>query len=177
MSKIIRIDTLHTGDRSKCSANGTGINLIIWFLGCDIRCPGCHNYEYWDFDNPKFEDFSEKHVKIIIDEMTKYPEIYSGLSILGGEPFSIKNIDDVITLCETFRNNFPNKNIWIWSGHTLEWLTKHTNEYGDKIKHVLDLCDYLVDGPYIDELRDISLKFRGSSNQRIIDLKTGKEVQ
>ena len=176
MSKIIRIDSLHFGDRSKCSCNATGINLVVWFLGCDIHCQGCHNYEYWDFDNPKFEDFSDKHVSIIIDEMIAYSEIYSGLSILGGEPFSTKNIDDVIYLCEIFKQRFPNKHIWIWSGHTFEWLKNQTNEYGKKIQNLFDLCDVLVDGPFINDLRNVSLKFRGSSNQRIIDLKTGKEI-
>lgn len=167
MSKIIRIDTLHVGDKHNCTTNGDGIRIIVWFLGCDIHCEKCHNKEYWDFNNPNFEDFSEKHIKLVIDEMDDNQNIYSGLSVLGGEPFSVRNIDDVIDLCENFKNNFPKKNIWLWSGHKLEWLQSQKNEYGVKIQKLLDLCDYLVDGEYQDSRRNISLKFRGSDNQII----------
>lgn len=176
MSKIIRIDTLHNGDRLKCSANGDGIRVIIWFLGCDIKCLGCQNQSYWNFNNPDFPDFSDEHVQLIINEIRNHETIYSGLSILGGEPFSIHNIDDVIILCEKFKQEFPDKTIWIWSGHTLEWLEKQEGEYGDKIEHVLNLCDVLVDGPFDINKRNISLKFRGSENQRIIDLKTREVI-
>ena len=167
MSKLIRIDTLHSGDRKSCSTNGNGIRIIVWFLGCDIHCNGCHNQEYWNFDNPKFKDFSEEDIQMVISEMEQNINIYSGLSILGGEPFSMKNINDVITLCKTFKENFPQKNIWIWSGHTLEWLNKQDGEYGNKIKQVMELCEFLVDGPFDINKRNISLKFRGSENQII----------
>lgn len=175
MGKIIRIDTLHSGDRLKCSANGDGVRIIVWFLGCDVRCNGCHNSEYWDFDNPKFEDFSNKHVQFVISEMKTNIDIYSGLSILGGEPFAKKNIDDILILCEKFKSSFPQKNIWIWSGHMYEWLRNQDGEYGNKIKHILELCDFLIDGPFDINRRNISLKFRGSENQHIINLRT-KEV-
>lgn len=175
MGKIIRIDTLHSGDRLKCSANGDGVRIIVWFLGCDIRCKGCHNSDYWDYDNPNFEDFSDKHVQFIISEMNNNMNIYSGLSILGGEPFSLQNIDDVLKLCELFKSKFPNKNIWIWSGHEFSWLDKQNGKYGDKIKKIFDTCDFLVDGHFDEKQRNISLKFRGSENQHIINLRT-KEV-
>lgn len=177
MSKIIRIDTLHHGDRLKCSANAPGIRVCTWFLGCDIRCKGCHNQEFWDFDNPHFPDFSEEHIRLIIDEMNKYPKIYSGLSVLGGEPFSTRNIDDVITLCDEFKKNFPDKSIWIWSGHELEWLDKQSGEYGEKIQRLLSICDTLVDGHFDEKTRNISLKFRGSPNQHIIDLHTREVIE
>ena len=170
MSKIIRIDSLHFGNRKSCSANGNGVRICVWFLGCDIHCIGCHNKDYWDFDNPNFEDFSDKHIEMIIDEMSEYSDIYSGISILGGEPFSKRNIKDAITLCERYKSEFPNKDIWIWSGHTIEWLKEQKDEYADDINKLLELCDYLVDGPYMKDKRNISLKFRGSENQRIITL-------
>ena len=176
MSKIIRIDTLHTGDRLKCSANGDGIRIIVWFCGCDIRCPGCHNKDFWDFNNPKFPDFSEEHVQLIISEMSKHKSIYSGLSILGGEPFSIFNIDDTLELITRFKDEFPDKDVWIWSGHTLEWLERQDGYYGDRIKHILSLCSHLVDGPFMYSRRNISLKFRGSDNQRIINLNTREVI-
>ena len=107
---------------------------------------------------------------MIIDEMSEYSDIYSGISILGGEPFSKRNIKDAITLCERYKSEFPNKDIWIWSGHTIEWLKEQKDEYADDINKLLELCDYLVDGPYMKDKRNISLKFRGSENQRIITL-------
>ncbi len=172
MSKIIRIDTLHNGDRHSCAANGEGLRIVVWWNYCDIHCPGCHNEEYWDYDNNDFEDFSEKHILFVIDETKKHESIYKGLSILGGEPFSKKNIKDVIMLCERYKEVFPLKDIWIWSGHTYEWLKKQTDDYGIDIQKLFSLCDYLVDGPFILKKRNITLKFRGSDNQRIIDLKT-----
>jgi anaerobic ribonucleoside-triphosphate reductase activating protein len=176
MSRIIRIDTLNKGNRVNCSANGTGVRVIVWFLGCDIRCTGCHNMQYWDFDNEEYHEFSEDDVTFIKEEVDKFPNIYSGLSILGGEPFSIRNIDDVIILCERWREMFPDKNIWIWSGHTLEWLDDRVDEYGEKVKKLLSLCDVLVDGEFRQEERNVGLKFRGSKNQRIIDLKTREVI-
>ena len=167
MAKIIRIDTLHNGDRHKCSANGDGIRIVVWFCGCDIHCKGCHNQAFWDFNNPDFENFSDKHINLIKKEMEENIEIYSGLSVLGGEPFSIKNIDDVHNLCIKFIQYFPQKNIWIWSGHTLEWLMKQEGDYGKKIKDILNYVDYLVDGTFDINKRNIGLKFRGSSNQII----------
>ena len=177
MGKIIRIDSLHFGNRKSCSANGNGVRICVWFLGCDIHCNGCHNKDYWDFDNPNFEDFSDKHIEMIIDEMYEYLNIYSGISILGGEPFAVQNIKDVIKLCERYKSEFPEKNIWIWSGYTLEHLREQEGEYGDNVHHLLELCDYIVDGPFILEKRNITLKFRGSNNQRITNLKTGEEIK
>lgn len=174
-SKIIRIDSMNSGDRHTCSANGDGVRIVVWWLGCDIRCPGCHNQEYWDFDNPAYEDFSEKHVEKVLCEMEHGYNIYSGLSILGGEPFSERNIDDVITLCSRFRERFPEKNIWIWSGHEMKWLESRTGDYGEKIRRLFSLCDFLVDGHFEMKKRNISLKFRGSENQHIIDLREGRQ--
>jgi len=176
MSKIIRIDTLHTGDRHSCAANGDGIRIVVWWNYCDIHCPGCHNRQYWNYDNNDFEDFSEKHIELVVEETHKYENIYKGVSILGGEPFSVKNIDDVIVFCERYKEQCPDKDIWIWSGHTYEWLKSQTGKYGDDVKKLFSLCDFLVDGPFILERRNISLKFRGSDNQRIIDLKNEKVI-
>lgn len=167
MSKIIRIDSLHFGDRHKCTSNGNGMRIVVWFCGCDIRCKGCHNQEFWDFNNPKFEDFSQNHIDIIVNEMIKYSHIYSGLSVLGGEPFSKKNIDEAIMLCSEFKKRVDGKDIWIWSGHTFKWLNEQKDEYGNKINILLSLCNYLVDGEFDINKRDVSLKFRGSSNQII----------
>lgn len=168
MSRIIRIDSLHSGDRKNCSTNGNGIRIVVWFLGCDIHCVGCHNQEYWDFDNSNFDIFSSEHIQMINEEIENNHNIYSGLSVLGGEPFSERNINDVITLCEEFKSKFPEKDIWIWSGHTFNWLKNvKTNNYQEKINKLLDICDVLVEGPFDITKRNISLKFRGSENQTI----------
>lgn len=177
MGKIVRIDTIHHGDRLKCSANGSGVRVVIWFNGCDLHCKNCHNQEYWSFDNPQFPDFSDEHVQLIISEMSAYPNIYSGLSILGGEPFAKPNIDDVLKLAIIFKSELPDKTIWIWSGHTYDWLKSQDGEYGEKIRKVFETCDVLVDGPFIQSKRNITLKFRGSENQHIIDLKTGEVIE
>lgn len=167
MSRIIKIDSLHSGDRKNCSTNGNGIRIVVWFLGCDIHCVGCHNQEYWDFDNTKFENFSNEHIQKITEEIKNNQNIYSGLSILGGEPFSERNINDVITLCEDFKYNFTEKDIWIWTGHTIKWLNNQNGNYGEKINNLLGICDVLIDGQFDLSKRNISLKFRGSTNQII----------
>lgn len=175
MSRIVRIDSLHFGDRKSCSANGDGVRVVVWWLGCNLKCKGCHNQEYWDFDNKMFPEFSQEHIDKIFDEIEKYPEIYSGISILGGEPFAKQNIDDVIKLCEQFNKKFNYnkknpKNIWIWTGYERKWLNEQKGDYGAKIKYLWYLCDYAVVGPYVHERRNISLKFRGSDNQEIIKI-------
>lgn len=175
MAKIIKIDTIHNEGKRNCTSNGSGFRIIVWFLGCDIKCPGCHNKQYWDFNNPDFEDFSDKHIQFIFNELKSNKNTYSGLSILGGEPFSIFNIDDTLELVTRFKHEFPDKDIWIWSGHTFDWLERQDGFYGSRIKEILNLCSFLVDGPFDKNRRNISLKFRGSDNQRIINLKT-KEV-
>ena len=173
MSRIVRIDTLKLGDKKSCSANGDGVRIVVWFSGCDVRCEGCHNRDFWDFDNPKFPEFSESHLKIIEKEMNRFP-LYSGLSILGGEPLSTHNAPDCLKLCKWYKEKFPEKNIWIWSGHTYEQLLEQEGEHGNIIKKIFSYCDFLVDGPFIMSQRDISLKFRGSKNQRIIPLREFK---
>ena len=108
--------------------------------------------------------------------MNRFP-LYSGLSILGGEPMSTHNAPDCLKLCKWYKEKFPEKNIWIWSGDTYEHLKEQEGEYGSDVNKLLSLCDYLVDGPFILKQRNISLKFRGSENQRIINLKEEKEIQ
>ncbi|MCQ2210043.1 MAG: anaerobic ribonucleoside-triphosphate reductase activating protein [Paludibacteraceae bacterium] len=160
--KIIQIDTMHENTRSACTSNGTGIRVIVWFSGCDIHCEGCHNEQY---QNPESgEEFNENHLKKICDEISSY-DYYNGISILGGEPFSKYNIGSCIELVKAFKEQFPSKDVWIWSGYTYEKLMER-----EDAKQLISMCDYLVDGPFILNKRNITLKFRGSDNQRIIDI-------
>ena len=170
MSRIVRIDTLKLGDKKSCAANGDGVRIVVWFLGCDIKCEGCQNKDFWAFDNPKFPEFSDSHLEIIEKEMNRFP-LYSGLSILGGEPMSTHNAPDCLKLCKWYKEKFPEKDIWIWTGHIYEQLLEQEGDYGKTIKEIFKYCDFLVDGPLILSQRNISPRFRGSNNQRIIPLK------
>ena len=151
-------------------ADGDGIRTSIFVSGCNRHCKGCFNEEAWDFNSGKNFN-SEKYFKIY--DLLKKP-YYAGLSILGGEPFDQKDNYLLIELCKAAHT--IGKDVWIWSGYTFEELKKD-----DKKLELLQECDVLVDGPFIDEQKDLSLKWRGSTNQRIINIKeslaSGKVVE
>lgn len=141
-------------------ANGPGIRTSIFVTGCKINCKNCFNKEYQD---PNFgQTWTQKTTNQVINYL-KSDEI-SGLSILGGEPFESAN--DLINILNDIKNKI-NKNIWIYSGYTFEYLMKNP-----VYKQLLEKVDVLVDGPFIESKKDLKLKFRGSSNQRIIDVKS-----
>ena len=140
--------------------NGPGFRVSVFCSGCPIKCEGCHNKEYQDFEYGT--ELTEELINDIMDELKS--SRYKGLSLLGGEPFAEQNIDGMIAIAEKAKK--LGKDIWIWSGFTYEVLKKNK-----KRAYLLSLCDVLVDGPFIKEKKDINLKFRGSSNQRIIELK------
>lgn len=141
-------------------ANGPGIRTSIFVTGCKLNCKNCFNKEYQD---PNFgQTWTQKTTNQVINYL-KSDEI-SGLSILGGEPFESAN--DLINILNDIKNKI-NKNIWIYSGYTFEYLMKNP-----VYKQLLEKVDVLVDGPFIESKKDLKLKFRGSSNQRIIDVKS-----
>lgn len=144
-------------------ANGPGVRVSLFVSGCRNRCKGCFNPETWDFNYG--EKFTDDTIKEIIDALS--PDHITGLSILGGEPLDTYNMDKLVKLCLEVRRVYPNKTIWVYTGYTYEkvWTYAYL---------LLRLCDVLVDGPYMESQKDISLKFRGSKNQRIIDLKNTK---
>lgn len=146
-------------------SNGPGVRVSIFMQGCEFHCKNCFNPETWDFTKGK--EFTDKTIERIISLSEK--EYIEGLSILGGEPMHPKNIDNTTRLAKAFKEKYPNKSIWVWSGFLFDVL---------KDKEVIQYIDVLVDGQYKDELHDFRLKYRGSSNQRVIDvkksLKTGK---
>lgn len=171
MANIIRIDSFHSGDFHKCSNNGPGFRVVVWFSGCSHNCPGCHNKEE---QNPKAgKPFSQKDIDFILSELES--SHYRGISILGGEPFELYNIVSVLDLCKQVKEKFSNtKSVWIWSGSTKEQLEKLNNPV---INEILKTADILVDGPFIEDKKNLNLKFRGSENQHIIDLKTGEIIE
>lgn len=142
--------------------NGIGLRHSIFLSGCTHKCKGCFNEPLWDFSyGEKLDD--DKQNEIINDLNDKDIKI-SGLSILGGEPFD--NADDLTEFVQKIRLNCKNSDIWIWSGYTFEQILKD-----EKRRNLLKLCDVLVDGKFEESQKDMKLKFRGSRNQRIVDVK------
>ena len=138
-------------------ANGPGIRTTIFVTGCSLNCTNCFNKDY---QNPIFGNkWTEKEDKLVIRYLSD-PNV-SGLTILGGEPF--ENADGLIRLLKKIKTD---KSIWIYSGYNYEYLIKN-----DKALKLLGLVDVLVDGPFIESMKDLNLYFRGSKNQRIIDVK------
>ncbi|MBR0427134.1 MAG: anaerobic ribonucleoside-triphosphate reductase activating protein [Clostridia bacterium] len=140
-------------------ANGPGVRVSIFMQGCEFHCKNCFNQETWGFDGG--EKFTDETIEKVLNACDK--EYVEGLSILGGEPMHPKNIEGTTKLAKAFKEKFPNKTLWVWSGFTFE---KYLKE-----KPVLNYVDVLVDGQYVDELHNPTLKWKGSSNQRVIDVK------
>lgn len=145
-------------------ANGLGWRVSLFVSGCRLHCKGCFNQCAWDFNYGK--EYTEKTKDKIIELLSR-PYI-KGLSLLGGNPTEPENEPELIELCKEIKAKLPEKDIWIWSGDTYETLLRNNDK-------LIKYCDVLVDGPYVESQRDASLAFRGSSNQRIIDLKKSAE--
>lgn len=141
-------------------ANGLGINMSLWTQGCPHHCKGCFNGETWNFDDGK--EFTQSDLDYMIENINKN-NVERNLSILGGEPLCPENINGVINVCKTFKDRFPEKKIYVWTGYVVE-------NFDQKQKEVLKYIDVLVDGPFVQEKRNLSLMMRGSSNQRVIDV-------
>ena len=142
-------------------ANGIGIGCVLWVSGCRCGCKNCHNQSTWDFNAG--QPFTEDTMQEILLTLTK-PYI-SRFTISGGHPLDPQNAPEVLKIVKRVKMVFPNKDIWVYSGYEWENIIKN-----ETLREIMKYTDILVDGPYIDELRDVSLAFRGSSNQRIIDV-------
>ena len=146
------------------TAAAPGISLSVYFSGCPLHCPGCHNPEAQDFNFG--EEFTNNKLQEIISKVNKNG-VPRTLSILGGEPLCDENLYAVLSLVQAFKCTYPDNKIYIWSGYTLEELTQR-NQNHPMIYQILCHCDYLIEGRYVAEKRDITLPLRGSSNQKII---------
>ncbi|MGM9536650.1 MAG: anaerobic ribonucleoside-triphosphate reductase activating protein [Intestinibacter sp.] len=142
-------------------ANGLGVTMSLWTQGCPHHCKGCFNGETWDFDAG--EEFEDSDLQYIIENINKN-NVHRDLSILGGEPLCPENVDGVIEVCKIFKEKFPEKKIYLWTGYVVEG-------FNQKQREVLNYIDVLVDGPFVQDKRNLSLMMRGSSNQRVIDIK------
>ena len=157
-------------------ANGLGVRVSVFVSGCRHRCPGCFNEIAWEFDYGK--EYTADIENEIIDALR--PDYIEGLSLLGGEPFEPENQPALLGLLRRVRKELPAKNVWVYSGFTLEELLGESRARTEYTDEMLSLIDVLVDGRFIYAEKDITLRFRGSRNQRILDipatLKAGRPV-
>lgn len=160
---------MNYGNIKDCDiANGEGIRVSLFVSGCTHHCKGCFNSETWSFDYG--EPFTVETEEKLITMLSR--GYINGLSLLGGEPFEIPNQRVLVGFLKKVRLTYPEKNIWCYTGYTLDTdLFDGGRAYCECTQEMLSYIDILVDGEFIEEKKDISLDFRGSSNQRIIDLK------
>ena len=165
------IDMNYLGIEKDSIANGTGIRVVLWVSGCSLRCKGCHNPEAWDKNSGKLFDESAKSE--LFEALSK-PYI-RGITFSGGHPLERESLPDIYSLIKDIRTNFPEKDIWLYTGYTVSYprffSLDMTLNRSVLMNRIIRECDVLVDGEYIEELRDTTLPFRGSSNQRLIDVK------
>lgn len=153
-------------------ANGPGVRVSIFVSGCTHHCKNCFNEETWDFNYGKPFTSSE------IDLVLKYlkPDYVAGLSVLGGEPFEPSNQEGLLPLLQAVRENYPEKNVWCYSGYLFDkQIVGEMCVESDVTRQMLSCIDILVDGRFVEEKKNLKLRFRGSENQRIIDVKKSLE--
>ena len=143
--------------------NGDGLRSVLWVAGCNHGCKNCHNQITWDIcGGIPFDDVAKAELFEALE-----PDYVSGITFSGGDPLHTQNRDEIGALIKEVREKYPNKTIWVYTGYT--W-----NEVKDL--PYLKLVDVLVDGPFVEELKDVNLPWRGSSNQRVIDVKKTLET-
>ncbi|WP_297597966.1 anaerobic ribonucleoside-triphosphate reductase activating protein [uncultured Cetobacterium sp.] len=150
--------------------NGEGIRVSIFVSGCSHYCKDCFNSDTWNpgFGSPFTKDIEDE----ILAYFKKYDKSIKGLSLLGGDPTYIDNITPLVSFLKKFKLAFPEKDIWIWSGFTWEAIIQNSH-----LLSLVKLCDILVDGKFKIEEKDLNLKWRGSKNQRVIDIKKSLELK
>lgn len=155
-------------------SNGEGVGVSLFVQGCDRHCFNCFNPDTWDFNGGKewTEETKNKFIKLI-----DRPYI-NRISVLGGEPLAEQNLDEVLSLIKEIRISFPTKTIWLYTGYSYSEIFRGQSSClsqeglnNFKRREIIKQCNVLVDGEYIDEQKDLSLKFRGSKNQNCIDVK------
>ena len=148
-------------------ANGPGVRVSLFVSGCTHRCPGCFNAEAWDFDYG--QPFTQETVAEILKMLE--PPYVKGITLLGGEPFEPQNQQEIVNLLREVKKLYPEKSIWAFSGYLFDKdiLAGHLGSW-EITEEFLSYLDVLVDGPFVIAKKDLSLRFRGSSNQRLIDV-------
>lgn len=164
---------MHYGEIKNCDiANGIGVRVSLFVSGCTNHCEGCFQPETWDFNYGN--DFTEETENRILEMLA--PDYICGLTVLGGEPFEPENQRVLVDFLRKVRRKYPEKSIWCFTGFTLEMLeTEGTHCHYETTEEMLSLIDVLVDGRFDKSKKNISLRFRGSENQRLIDLNLTRE--
>ena len=164
---------MYYGEIKNCDiANGVGVRVTLFVSGCTNHCKNCFQPQTWDFCFG--EEFTEEVEERILKMLA--PDYIDGLTVLGGEPMEPKNQDAVYEFIIKVKERFPNKTVWVFSGFTYEeLLDENAYPHTDVTEKILDIIDVLVDGRFKEELKDITLRFRGSSNQRLIDMKKTRQ--
>lgn len=151
------------------TANGIGARISLFVSGCTHHCPGCFNEETWDFN------FGDPFTREVEDDIIEHlrPSYIDGLSLLGGEPMEAQNQRALLPFLERVKQEVPHATVWIYSGYTFEELLDKENRrcHTEATRRILELADILVDGKFILAEKDVKLRFRGSRNQRILELK------
>ena len=164
---------MNYGAIKKCDiANGVGVRTVLFVSGCTHHCKGCFQPETWNFD------YGERYTKETEDEIIESlrPDYVDGITLLGGEPFEPENQRELVKLLRRIKKELPQKTVWSFSGYTYEELTGDSRAVCEVTNEMLSMLDVLVDGEFVEPKRNISLRFRGSENQRLIDMnKTRKE--
>ena len=159
---------MHYGEIKNCDiANGIGVRVTLFVSGCTNRCKGCFQPETWDFSygNTYTKETEERLIELL------RPSYITGLTLLGGEPFEPSNQRELVKLLRRVKSELPSKNVWAFTGFTLEsLLEREPHPRCEVTDEMLSMIDVLVDGKFEEDKKDISLRFRGSSNQRIIDM-------
>ena len=164
---------MNYGAIKKCDiANGVGVRTVLFVSGCTHHCKGCFQPETWNFD------YGERYTKETEDEIIESlrPDYVDGITLLGGEPFEPENQRELVKLLRRIKKELPQKTVGSFSGFTYEELTGDSRAVCEVTNEMLSMLDVLVDGEFVEAKRNISLRFRGSENQRLIDMnKTRKE--
>ena len=164
---------MNYGAIKKCDiANGVGVRTVLFVSGCTHHCKGCFQPETWNFD------YGERYTKETEDEIIESlrPDYVDGITLLGGEPFEPENERELVKLIRRIKKELPQKTVWSFSGYTYEQVTGDSRAVCEVTNEMLSMLDVLVDGEFVEAKRHISLRFRGSENQRLIDMnKTRKE--
>jgi anaerobic ribonucleoside-triphosphate reductase activating protein len=165
---------MYYGNIKNCDiANGVGVRVTLFVSGCTNRCQGCFQPETWSFTYG--EPFTAQTEDRLLDMLA--PSFINGLTLLGGDPFEPDNQRALVPFLERVRARYPQKDIWAFSGFEYEdMLRVGCHPHCEVTERMLELLDVLVDGPFVENLKDISLRFRGSSNQRLIDLKKTRQA-
>jgi len=146
--------------------NGDGLRVVLWLSGCSHNCEGCQNKQTWDSNSGILFDVNAENE--LYEALSN--DYISGVTFSGGDPLNLNNLEKVLNLIDKIRVLFPNKNIWLYSGYTWEELFAQNPEM-ELRQHIVSKCDVFIDGRYVENLRDITLHWCGSSNQRVIDVK------